>query len=197
MQTHEDRVITEKSELDQKRVRLREFIGGDIYRMLDQTERSRLIRQLEAMTLYSRILGEDSQMSLPFEPQSITEQQDRYAAAVAEVIDREKMPDYRIGLDRKHVFDSPDGIRLIVSREIVNEVVFLHFSSSLDEKHDLFDRVRRGYTSKESCIRLMVARFRDISRDYRKAKFQGFSPLKEVPHWTIREQKLTYWWLWQ
>lgn len=58
MKPHQERVVTEKDDLDEKRGKLTIFIGGDIYRTLDQAERSRLNRQLEAMTLYSGILGE-------------------------------------------------------------------------------------------------------------------------------------------
>jgi len=58
MQPHQERVIAEKGELDGNRQRLTAFIGGETYRSLDKTERSRLNRQLEAMTLYSNILGE-------------------------------------------------------------------------------------------------------------------------------------------
>lgn len=58
MQPHQERVVTEKKELDGNRERLTSFIGGDIYRTLDKTEQSRLNRQLEAMTLYSNILAE-------------------------------------------------------------------------------------------------------------------------------------------
>ena len=58
MQAHQERVVTEKSELDDKRARLITFIGGEVYRTLDRVEQSRLNRQLEAMTLYSNILGE-------------------------------------------------------------------------------------------------------------------------------------------
>lgn len=58
MKPHQERVVTEKSELDDKRGKLTAFIGGDTYRTLDQVEQSRLNRQLEAMTLYSNILGE-------------------------------------------------------------------------------------------------------------------------------------------
>jgi hypothetical protein len=58
VQPHQQRVIDEKKELDGKRERLQSFIGGETYRTLDPTEQSRLNRQLEAMTLYSNILGE-------------------------------------------------------------------------------------------------------------------------------------------
>lgn len=58
MKPHQERIVTEKNELDEKRGKLTAFIGGDTYRTLDQVEQSRLNRQLEAMTLYSNILGE-------------------------------------------------------------------------------------------------------------------------------------------
>lgn len=58
MKPHQERVVTEKNELDEKRGKLTAFIGGETYRTLDQVEQSRLNRQLEAMTLYSNILGE-------------------------------------------------------------------------------------------------------------------------------------------
>ncbi len=50
--------MIEKAELDEKRKKLTAFIGGDVWRGLDELEQSRLNRQLEAMTLYSNILGE-------------------------------------------------------------------------------------------------------------------------------------------
>lgn len=59
MQPHQERVATEKTELDSRRTKLCAFIGtNEAYRALDEMEQSRLNRQLEAMTLYSNILGE-------------------------------------------------------------------------------------------------------------------------------------------
>lgn len=58
MKPHQERVVTEINELDEKRDKLINFIGGDIYRTLDKVEQSRLNRQLEAMSLYSNILAE-------------------------------------------------------------------------------------------------------------------------------------------
>ena len=58
MQPHQERVIEEKKQLDEKREKLTAFIGGSVYRTLEATEQSRLNRQLEAMSLYSNILGE-------------------------------------------------------------------------------------------------------------------------------------------
>ena len=58
MQPHQERVVTEKKELDAKRDKLTSFIGGEVYRTLNEQEQSRLNRQLEAMSLYSDILCE-------------------------------------------------------------------------------------------------------------------------------------------
>ena len=58
MKPHQERVVIEKEELDSKLQKLRIFIGGETYRTLENAEQSRLNRQLEAMTLYSQILGE-------------------------------------------------------------------------------------------------------------------------------------------
>lgn len=59
MKPYQERVVTEKHELDDKRQKLAIFIGdGGAGRTLDAAEQSRLSRQLEAMTLYSNALGE-------------------------------------------------------------------------------------------------------------------------------------------
>lgn len=58
LQPHQQRVVTEKAELDDKIGKLSRFIETDVYRSLDGFEQSRLKRQIEAMTLYSSILGE-------------------------------------------------------------------------------------------------------------------------------------------
>lgn len=59
LQPHQQRVVDEQMDLDDKRLKLGQFIGQNpIYRDLPQQEQSRLNRQLEAMTLYSNILGE-------------------------------------------------------------------------------------------------------------------------------------------
>lgn len=58
MQAHQERVVVEKKELDEKILRLTEFVDGVTFSTLDEQERSRLRRQLGAMMIYSSILGE-------------------------------------------------------------------------------------------------------------------------------------------
>lgn len=60
MQPHQERVVTEKKELDEKLSKLRAFarLDNPVFYALDPTERLRLLRQLEIMEQYSTVLGE-------------------------------------------------------------------------------------------------------------------------------------------
>jgi hypothetical protein len=58
MRPHQERVVTEKSELDAKIEKLRTFNNGPIYSTLPDKERIRLILQYVYMKDYSDILGE-------------------------------------------------------------------------------------------------------------------------------------------
>lgn len=56
---HQERVVTEKAELDEKREKLHAFIDSSpIYKALPEEDRLRLTRQASAMGTYSDILGE-------------------------------------------------------------------------------------------------------------------------------------------
>jgi hypothetical protein len=58
LQPHQQRVVTEKKELDEKIDKLSVFIKGDIYKNLPGAEQMRLNIQLQAMNGYSNVLGE-------------------------------------------------------------------------------------------------------------------------------------------
>lgn len=59
MQPHQQRVVDEKTDLDIKLSALNSFMNGDKFHVLcDEPERIRLIEQSNAMTKYSKILGE-------------------------------------------------------------------------------------------------------------------------------------------
>jgi hypothetical protein len=59
MQPHEERVVSEKKELDEKLSKLKEFCfgGGKIFSTLHPTDRDLLEDQYTAMDQYSQILG--------------------------------------------------------------------------------------------------------------------------------------------
>ena len=58
MQPHQQRVVDEQAELDDRWKKLGAFFGSEAFADLDEEERSRLRQQFHAMTSYSAILGE-------------------------------------------------------------------------------------------------------------------------------------------
>jgi hypothetical protein len=58
LEPHQERVVEEKQQLDEKIAKLAAFIGGTMFASLDDAERSRLSIQLQHMNGYSEILGQ-------------------------------------------------------------------------------------------------------------------------------------------
>ena len=58
LQPHQQRVVDEKADLDEKLVKLLAFHGTETFADLPEEEQDRLIRQSVAMTNYSAVLGE-------------------------------------------------------------------------------------------------------------------------------------------
>ena len=58
MQEFQQRVVDEKKELDEKIVRLKTFLNGEVYRGLPKAEQLRLGEQHSVMMVYSDILSE-------------------------------------------------------------------------------------------------------------------------------------------
>ena len=58
LQPHQERVITERSELAMKVDKLTEFLLGDIFKGLDERERMRLMKQHTFMERYLQVLDE-------------------------------------------------------------------------------------------------------------------------------------------
>lgn len=59
MPPHQQRVVAEKSELDGKRAKLNAFMGGEKFHIVcNEDERIRMTDQYNAMTSYSKVLGE-------------------------------------------------------------------------------------------------------------------------------------------
>jgi len=58
MEPHQQRVIDEKDQLDEKLAKLKIFRAGKIFSGLPITEQDRLTRQHNIMVLYSEVLGE-------------------------------------------------------------------------------------------------------------------------------------------
>jgi hypothetical protein len=58
MQPHQERVVAEKKELDDKLSKLNAFLTGTTFSTLPEDERQRLQRQSKLMGQYSGVLGE-------------------------------------------------------------------------------------------------------------------------------------------
>lgn len=56
MQPHQQRVVTEQTELNDKLTKLSEFIKGGTYKSLDPNEQQRLIAQADHMHNYNEVL---------------------------------------------------------------------------------------------------------------------------------------------
>lgn len=58
MEAYQERVITEKADLDEKREKLRTFFTTPLFGGLDSAEQDRLLRQFGYMCSYSAVLEE-------------------------------------------------------------------------------------------------------------------------------------------
>lgn len=58
MQPHQQRVIDEKEQLEERWVKLQRFIATDTFGQLDAAEQGRLVRQGQFMTGYLEVLRE-------------------------------------------------------------------------------------------------------------------------------------------
>ena len=58
MLPHQQRVVDEKTELDEKLTKLKAFFGTDIFKGVNEAEQARLQKQADIMQSYSDILGE-------------------------------------------------------------------------------------------------------------------------------------------
>jgi hypothetical protein len=56
MKPHQERVVQENKDLEEKIAKLDEFIDGEIFKTLPKDEQDRLVAQSAAMTNYSDIL---------------------------------------------------------------------------------------------------------------------------------------------
>ena len=127
---------------------------------------------------------------LPFAPEPLAALQARYAAAVATLVDTTRVVQGLVPApsgDRRHVFDWPDGLRLMVSRERMPDGrCGVHISASLDWGSDLYDAVVAGALDRVGLLALVVRRWSALAGSARTLELLGFSE-RGVPHlmcWT-------------
>jgi hypothetical protein len=132
--------------------------------------------------------------TVPYRPEPVERLRARYPEALAGVIDLESAARGLVpwpGDEGRNVFDSEDGIRLIVAHcDLGGEVgVILHLSASLDPAAPLYRELLRSarhvwpdWALAEFC-RLALARWREISGDDKPIDFAGYGGAKGIPHW--------------
>lgn len=123
---------------------------------------------------------------LAFEPESINQLAGRYKAAIRDPFDILDVLGGKVsgpGAFRANVFDSHDGIRLMVAVEIhVGSSWVLRLSASPASEPSR-RAVASGELDKEEFRWLALARFRAISRDERPLTFLGHAPHCDLPYW--------------
>lgn len=90
---------------------------------------------------------------MPFQPEPIDALKARFPAALITVYEVEACESGRQqppGLQRPHVFDFSDGVRMIVSREKHHQTVLIH--ASFGVHHSFAPRFTRGYSPYASAI---------------------------------------------
>lgn len=117
-------------------------------------------------------------MGLPFKPQSLSELRHRFPAAI------NHYHQVRPGKHRAHVFDTEDGLRLIVSVESINGDDVLHVSGSVESNSAVGQKVRKGFISEADLIGWIECRFAALwGDDPPTLVFVGAS--SGVAHWTV------------
>jgi len=127
---------------------------------------------------------------LPFAPEPLAALQARYAAAVATLVDTTRVVQGLVPApsgDRRHVFDWPDGLRLMVSRERMPDGrCGVHISASFDPACDAYQDVLEGDLDPAALLVLVVQRWSALASSARTLELLGFSE-RGVPHlmcWT-------------
>lgn len=129
---------------------------------------------------------------LPTKPEPLEQLRARYPLALEPtylVIDEEQALWHGIGQKPKHVFDFPDGLRFIISRErmVGTQEVVIHVSVSFDAGSKHFAEIRDGMMSLKDLHRFVRYHFFDLSADGRPLEFVLMKLPKGIPHYVIKE----------
>ena len=113
----------------------------------------------------------------------------RYAAAVQEIYDyatpgASERP--RPSAQACHIFDWPDGLRLIISRERFQDGrVGIHLSASVQPNTSLFADVQHRRISLLALFEVIGLRWQTLAGSTRRPEMVGVSAEKGVPHFVV------------
>lgn len=132
--------------------------------------------------------------TLPIVPEADEALRARYAVALQRTF--EPCPSPRPAELREHVFDFNDGIRFVVSRDLVSDPkftgVYLHVSASLVPKSEVYNHLLKQKhgtpgAAVDAFRRMAEARFRLLSDREMPAMFGGVTE-GGVLHWLEAEE---------
>ena len=127
-------------------------------------------------------------MGLPWNPEKITVLRARYAAAVTDLYDHGAIAagvQPRPGTRRRHVFDWPDGLRLIVSRDrLMDGRIGICVSGSVQGNTRL-SRWLQTPDPATALASLVCQRWQHLARSDRIPQLVGWSSGKGVPHFVV------------
>ena len=128
-------------------------------------------------------------MALQWKPEPLSDMQGRYARAVSEIYDARmaRGEQLRPGNQRRHVFDFADGLRLIVSRDRLEEGrVGIHVSGSVMPQTNLHELLTSDTTNILDHVRnIVVDHWRLLSGSNQTPDSWSWSRGKGVPHFII------------
>ena len=135
-------------------------------------------------------------MTLPFEPQPLSVLRARLVDALAAPVDVLRVLagyDVDPGLQRQHVLDCEDGLRLIVSVDrLPDDTVQVHLSASIHYPSPVWDTMARyPLRARQRFVAQAEQRWRDLGGS--PLTFASFSPGKGVPHWVGPWEGPTSW----
>lgn len=141
----------------------------------------------------------DHRPPVPVNPEPLDALKARFPKALEFVFDAVGIRDkglIRPGECVANVFDFEDGIRLIVSRELMpDRTRVLHFSASVFDPDRLKNRLERIIWTMSPAVRKAwfigecVHLWKRLSDDKRQTNFVGFTESEQVAHWCIDEEK--------
>lgn len=131
---------------------------------------------------------------LPHKPQTLTELRARFPKALTRTYDAISIAMYkstdRPGNNRENVFDFEDGLRLIVSRDILEDHPQIHVSASFEMNSRLGRQLQRsgfGEASRDGFVEAARDGYRQLSATDAGLTLIGWSAAG-IPHFVIENE---------
>lgn len=132
-------------------------------------------------------------MKVPYKVEHINDLRARFPKALEPVIDL-NLPDHPVPGDLpEHVFDCVDGIRVIASRDNLEQksktyAVYFHFSASAIPGTVLYAKIREGRIDLLRFKKICEERFNDLTGLTIRPADHFNITAKKIPHWFWKEQ---------